>query len=853
MAAIKEPKRPPLWYRAWAVLALLILFAQLLFSAQTNSPTIDEPNHLSRGYAYLRTGDLRMSRDEGHPPLFNLLCALPLALLPQMPAPDVYPGWHSGFRNAFAVELVFAGVVPVERLFFLGRLPVMLATLVLAALAARWAGELYGLWGSAATLLLCVFDPNLIAHGRLVTTDMGITLLFLASVYLFWRFLRRPTLFALLACGMIVGLANSCKFSAVLLFPLLGLLGILDLVSAESGLRRLFRAVRKQRHPSPSWARRGIAGLAVLAAVMGILVVSAGLIVWAVYGFSFGVPVGQQLAVPAPIYVEGLLKTFFHAAEIGHPAFLMGQHSTAGWWYYFPVALALKTPLAALVALGLALLSLGWRRLDRQEWPLLLIPGIYLVLSMQSMLNIGYRHLLPMLPFLWVYVGRLGPWLDWREESGRALWRTAAGGVLTLWLIVGTLLVAPHYLAYFNLLAGGPEGGWRYLVDSNLDWGQDLPALETYLAQHDVPVVYLSWFGSTYPHLYGLDIEYRLLPSHFSYPYPGDAAHSAYNPAFPAPGLYVISATNLQGSGLAAGDVFASFRQRRPVARLGYSLFVYEVPKDTSLSQAPTCISGRGFQDLDAQTASLTLGRGPGAVKWFEHQTGFILPAAGDPAYVLPGLPLEFAPEWREMFLARAQVPYVQEQADRPPVTVYLLDRTAADAWREELVSDLQPLPASVSGAVVFDESAEDRPLDLPVRFDDRLDLVGYRILGSETPAPGGTLELVTVWRVADQMPARDVDLRIFVHLLDDHSRLWSGEDRPDLEPATWESGDLLIQHHRLPLPADTPPGTYQLELGIYTAIRLQRLSIAVDGVSIADRLLLQPVQILPPASKGTE
>ena len=143
-------------HRVVSVLLLLALFAQLLLSVELKSPTIDEPNHLARGYGYLETGDPRMSRDEGHPVLLNLLCALPLRLFPDMPQPEQFGGWHSGFRNAFAAELVFSGAVPVRRLFFVARLPVMMLTLCLAALAGQTPQEFAA--GKCLTCLNTAYD-----------------------------------------------------------------------------------------------------------------------------------------------------------------------------------------------------------------------------------------------------------------------------------------------------------------------------------------------------------------------------------------------------------------------------------------------------------------------------------------------------------------------------------------------------------------------------------------------------------------------------------------------------------------------------------------------------------------------
>jgi len=840
---------------ATEVILLLGLFAQLLFSAGLKSPTIDEPNHLTRGYAYLKTGDLRLSRVAGHPPLFNLLCAWPLFLLDDLSLPLHSPNWVSGFRNAFATEFIFGGAVLPDRLFFLGRLPVILTTVCLAALAARWAGELYGTWGSVVALLLCALDPNLIAHGRLATTDIGMTLFFLLSAYLFWRFLRRPSLTLLVLSGVALGLAQGVKFSAVLLLPLLGLLGLIEVANPKCSLTVawLLRNTDKADAKARGTLGRLVSGLLALSVTMAAAVLLAGLTLWVIYGFQIGRPSGWPIAVPAPDYVEGLRGTWIHASATGHPAFLMGRRSTRGWWYYFPVAFVLKTPLPALIALLSGWVSNVWKRFSRAEWPLLLIPVAYFGLSMRGVLTIGYRHLLPILPFLWIYVGRIGPLLRAASTGQGRRWVTVGATALGLWLAVGTLSVAPHYLAYFNALAGGADGGWRYLVDSNLDWGQDLPALKAYLDQlgsargYGAPRVYLSWFGTTYPHLYGQDFEYRLLPSHFAYPYPRDAARSSYNPLYPPPGLYAIGATNLQGVGLAAGDVFARFRERDPLARVGHSNFVYEVT-DSPASVNPTCVSDLRFKDLTAETTHVSLGRGPGPVKWFDHATSFILPATGDPVYVLPTSPLEFVPDWQAAFLTHAEVVHRQAKEGRyPAATVYHFDRISAEGWLAEALPSISIAPISWSPAVVFDASAEVHSLSSPVSFDHGLELLGYLLVSGKTLRPGQALELVTVWRSTAEMPAAVTDLRVFAHLLDDHSQVRGAEDRLGLHPPTWEPGDVLIQYHRLPLAIDAEPGTYQIELGFYTYITMRRLAVRQNGTSISDRLLLQPIEVLEP------
>lgn len=564
-----------------------------------------------------------------------------------------------------------------------------------------------------------------------------------------------------------------------------------------------------------------------LGIAMALAIGIAALVVWAVYGFRVGWVAGWPTPVPAPDFLDGLLGQLSHASATGHPAFLMGQRSDKGWWYYFPVAFALKTPLGALIAMGFALLSNAWRRFRHAEWPLLLIPALYMGISLWSVLNIGYRHLLPMLPFLWVYVGRVGPLLSEATSGSRRRWLTVGAAVIGLWLAAGTLGVAPDYLAYFSELAGGPDGGWRYLVDSNLDWGQDLPGLKAYLDGRLGARVYLSWFGSTYPYLYGLDLQYRLLPSHFSYPYSSDAAQSPYNPLHPEPALYAISATNLQGVGLAEGDLFAPFRELSPVARIGHSIMVYDLTS-APWGHEPTCISGLSLEDLTAETAALSLGRAPGPVKWFDHESSFVLPGVGDPVYVLTGLPLPFAPAWQADLLQRTVVIHEQAAVGRTPAAVvYRLDRGAADQWLASATASLTLTPS--------------------VHLEYGLDLVGYRLPSGNTPKPGQVLELITAWQPSDEMPAAATDLKVFVHLLDASGQWRAGQDAFGLHAPTWEGGDWLFQYHRVEIPADIASGRYSLEVGLYSPITARRLMVwSPDGAS-SDHLELGSVEISAP------
>jgi len=261
------------------------------------------------------------------------------------------------------------------------------------------------------------------------------------------------------------------------------------------------------------------------------------------------------------------------------PSFLLGRYSNVGWWYYFPITFLLKTPIVTLIAMGAAL----WFSLRRREtWILLflLLPvGLYVISSMSVHINIGHRHLLPIYPFLYVLSGGLV--VEWRKQNSKVRKPLAAASLLAM--AIGSLIVFappwrpqwvyPHYLSYFNELAGGPRQGYRRLVDSNLDWGQDLKSLRTWLTQRGITEpINLCYFGTADPHYYG--IVHLSLPGNYLFEKPID-----FNQAR-VPGYAAISATNLQVArfqpqGRAAWADFLS--HAKLVDTVGYSIFIYQV------------------------------------------------------------------------------------------------------------------------------------------------------------------------------------------------------------------------------------------------------------------------------------
>lgn len=555
------------------VVATLLFFYLALSSLHDDSPTMDEQNHLARGLAFLRTGDPRLSVE--HPPLVNGLSALPLLTMPEIRLPLDDVSWEQGEWYRFADLLLWDYNHDVTRIIFLARLPIVFLAIGLALTGYRFARALWGAPAGLCAYALLLFDPNLLAHGRYTTTDLGGAAFLLLATYLLWRAWRHSAWSwrRLLLAGVGLGLAFASKLSILLFAPIFVVLTLL-----------------------PLWADpwHGAAASRRRLQVIGAGLISL-LVVWLSYGFQWGplrfqsatlTAAGQPTGALGQLLARldglpGPMPTFWAGVEQvltlsggGRPSFLLGETSVDGFITYFPVAFLVKTPLPALLLCALSLYLLarpGAPARDRRRALFLLLPAaLYFAASTQSGLNVGYRHLLPVLPFFYLLIAG-GLARLWRAPRPRLRWLAVAGVAS---LLLATLAIHPHYLSYFNVLAGGPANGYRVLADSNVDWGQDMVRLRSWMAENGVDEVYLSWFGSADPDYYG--IRYRPLPGlprHFDLWW-----DVPFDPAAPPPGVYAISASNLWELPLQEEKVvFPWFRARAPDDRVAYSILIYEV------------------------------------------------------------------------------------------------------------------------------------------------------------------------------------------------------------------------------------------------------------------------------------
>jgi hypothetical protein len=536
------------------VLALLVLYYVMAVTAAAGkSLTFDEMAHLTGGVSYWRLNDYRLHPENGNWP--QRLGALPAVLGgASFPRLD-QPAWPASDVYAIGDQFLYASGNDPDTMLQRGRAVMALVGVALGAIVYGWSRRLVSPLGAWISLVLFVFSPTFLAHGALVTSDMSSAVFFTAATGAMWVALHRVTLLTVLGGAVLLAGAFLSKLSAPILVPV-ALVMFVVRVAAGRPLAVGFRG----RIVEYTGRRHQTAILMGVAVVFTLVVFAA---IWASFGFrytAFGAAttakdtfLGQTPPQPGlggrllafarqthalpEAYIYGSSLTVQFAAE--RAAFLNGQFSTTGWWWYFPYAFAVKTTIPGMLVGAFALAAFIARR-DVDVYPatpLLSLVAIYWAFALTTHLNIGHRHLLPIYPALCILAGGAAYWIELllsraraadsaagrarrkpqRSKAGATVaapaWRKTAGAavvVLVAWHVVESARIRPDYLAYFNQLAGGPPAGYEHLADSSLDWGQDLPALKEWLDGQGLQrpgaasSVYLSYFGTARPERYGI-------------------------------------------------------------------------------------------------------------------------------------------------------------------------------------------------------------------------------------------------------------------------------------------------------------------------------------------------------------
>ncbi len=781
--------------RLFAFALCVVLFAQLLGAATQLSATIDEPFHITSGYEYLRTGRLQLF-DE-HAPVAKALFAWPLFLVPDLPPPETAAAYTSGNLIAVTQETLLA-YRPLDRVIVAPRIAATFLTLLFAATLYRCAATLAGPTAGLLTLAICAFDPNFIAHGSLATTDMGATTFSFWALWAGTRWLERPTRGRWLLAAALLGLAQGVKLTALLVYPVLGMGVLLNVLLNVKRLRR-------------EEASTDFRSLQPIVSFGGMVICSL-LVLWALYGFEIR-PVAHLLGglpLPAASHIERWIR-LQHNLVYGREAFLLGQNSMHGWPHYFPVAFLIKTPLPLLLLIGLRIIN-GKGQMANGKWQIAkltfdvsrltfdasrftfyLFPLLYALASLTSPLNIGYRHLLPVLPFLYVWLGEMANSKAWQPR--RIIYRSLLVSLLLLWLALNTVSIAPHHLAFFNELAGGPDNGWRFLADSNTDWGQTFKALADYQTTRDLGHVHLSAFTFYDPAAYGVDYipiapmtgVPPVLPRRFN----------------PAAGLYAISATTLVGVPLPYPPTFDWFRHRDPFEKIGHAMFLYDVHplQGTWIAQCSTPVAPLTPEAIEEGFGIPGLRRIA-----FDCEQSWVLPG-GEPGWFARAIPAQTRLRWPTNDALRADL---------------------LSAWLRELplqglkVSYVQPRPGELPAFAIWE--CADCALTLPQSPINLDNVLAYRGMHAPSHArPGATVDVVTFWEV---LTPPHKPLSIMLHLRDMGGIPIAVGDGLGFPIEQWHSGDIFAQRHQMNIPINAIPGEYLWITNAYLLEDLQPLSM---------------------------
>ncbi len=493
--------------RSTIIIGLLfsVFIAQCVFSMRLKSPTSDEfAHHLASGYTHLVKQDFRMN--PAMPPLPRILTAIPMVALGAK-APWEHSSWKEGNSPIFARQFFYHANKNYEQLIFWARTPIIFLSLLFALSIFLWCQKLFGSSAGYIAVFLYCFEPNIIAHSRLATSDLSVAFFYYLTIISFWGYLKKPSWQTMFLTGLACGACFLSKFTALLLLPTLLLIVLFS---------RSFAQIK-------------------LGKVALFLVITA-MTIWAGYFFELkplieNVPdipkkvaflnelggpqlvnFAQHTPIPLASFFQALGGMLFTRAA-GTKAFLWGEWSGMGWWYYYFVAFAIKNTIPMLLLGMLGLIGLFKSKLELVSKSTLVVPLIlFFLVTMPDKAQAGIRYFLPIYP-LFIILGAAFAAKLWR----RGVLSKCVVMALLLWHAYAALSIFPDYLTYFNESVGGPKKGHLYLRDSNIDWGQDLKSLAEWTASQGYDEIVLLYYGAAQPDEEGIPVR-AMTNAEFSHP-----------------------------------------------------------------------------------------------------------------------------------------------------------------------------------------------------------------------------------------------------------------------------------------------------------------------------------------------
>ena len=476
------------WQKFALIGIFLTSFLLMIFSGKTDSLTVDEKVHISAGYLHTWKGDYTFNTE--HPPMLNDLAGL-FAKLAKPNVPEIPANFNGGDQWEYGDMFFYLSGNNVDKILFWARFPFILLTLGLVYLVFLWARALFGKNAGLIAAALTAFSPNILAHGRVATTDIGVTFFFLLVCWFLRKYYLKPNLKTAALLGLGLGLIILAKFSGMFVLPVIFLGVVFSLLNQRV---KILSAIYQ----------------------IALIVIIPLVLVWGVYAFTTRgqikeAPVTYQLSktfhsktishewskwlvIPFDKFAQGTEILLDHNTS-GHWSYLNGEVDYSGWWYYFPYTLLYKMTLVEII-LFVASVFMFWKLRKTTNWQapagwfdyylLLFPPLLFFVISMVGRIDIGIRHILPILPFMYIFISSL---VLFKNNVFKKLLLT-----LIILQIAITFLAFPNYLTYFNQIAGGVKGGIKHLSDSNLDWNQNMKRFGIYAKENDIKKVYsLCW------------------------------------------------------------------------------------------------------------------------------------------------------------------------------------------------------------------------------------------------------------------------------------------------------------------------------------------------------------------------
>ena len=787
------------------ILILLVLFVILITGACHNSATTDEIAHITAGYAFLSEGKNALWFSPYHmtPPLLNML----EAALVYLEAPDLalqnMDGWGIWWRPVVAnfAETVFDitrtpvgwrrstteqlgqsrfDVTGIDRRqsLLVARIPTMYLTLLLGALVCRWGRELFGKNVGMLSLLILALDPTIIAHGRLATTDVGLVTFGSMSLYMAWKWHQKPSWLLAFGIGLFWGATLSSKSSGILwLIACMMMLGIKLIKSGP----RCFRSVTLFVQISMSF------------------VVSL-FIIWAFYHFTVGPVMTFPIPVPAPAYWETFVIQMQRSTNW---VFALNLRQLGRWSWYLPLAFLLKNPLPFLLTIGISIR--GFVRDIKLTTALILVfPLLYTLISFRFGVNIGYRYMLAIHPFLCLLAAKgLSDLLEHRTYLHYGFVT-----ILIFWQIMELGGIYPNEIGYFNQLTNGTAGGYKYLADSNTEWGQ---STDTYFA-----------YVETHP----------------------DVIIRPTTKFFPQPGRYLINPAQLQGTNIDDPYVYEWFRHRDPIEILTNTLLLYEVPA-YELHWIAQCNTPAIPLSDEAMVANIYNGNQLRIIQ-YDCSQSWIYPATGKTQglYALHGMLLDKPPFDLSSFLYGSPLPYdtfmkrhlafatlsYWQNVNMYAVPAFALYETQGTAVPDLPFTLTRTGYAEASLHEIVTEPAHSTPLD----FAHDLTLAGVRAY-----FVGSSLEVESWWKVKSESITRPFS--IMAHLVSSENDTALVADGLGISPFFLRNGDIFVQRHVFQSVDIEQAESAWLRIGVYWLDTLDRWRINYEDnadalfISIAD------------------